>query len=469
MKDINTSNPTPHIGDHIPRNRDVEDYILRFTKDQVPDHVFHQMKRCLLDLIGVLAAGSTTPLGHIITNHAHHHFGATDEYAVRLMADGRLSSPQGVALAGGMMIDSIDAHDGMRLVKGHAGCGVLPALIAMLEYASKNNGKVINDDDLLTHLTLGYEIAIRCGIALHQSAPDYHTSGAWVALSTAALATKILNGSPEQLAHAMGIAEYHGPRSQMMRTIDFPSMVKDGSGYGAMSGISAAFLAQDGFTGAPAITVTADTEAEIWSDLGKTWHGIDQYIKPWPVCRWAQPAVTAALNLLAEHNLSGLDVDHIEVVSFHEAVRLSNRLPEDTETAQYSLPWPVAAAVIKGNVSTREITEPFDDPAIMALAQSMTLSEQSDYNDAFPGERYAHVILTLKNGQKLTSERTKSTWDADQPPSDQDMIDKFHTLADPVLSRKEAENLVDLVFGMNPHDPESTNASVIINTICSQF
>ena len=121
--------------------------------------------------------------------------------------------------------------------------------------------------------------------------------------------------------------------------------------------------------------------------------------------------------------------------------------------AQYSLPWPVAAAVIKGNVSTREITEPFDDPEIMALAQSMTLSEQSDYNDAFPGERYAHVILTLKNGQKFTSDRTKSTWDADQPRSDQDMIDKFHTLADPVLSRKEAENLVNLVFGMNPHDP----------------
>ena len=53
----------------------------------------------------------------------------------------------------------------------------------------------------------------------------------------------------------MGIAEYHGPRSQMMRCIDYPTMLKDGSGFGAMAGVSAAFLAKDGFTGAPALTI----------------------------------------------------------------------------------------------------------------------------------------------------------------------------------------------------------------------
>ena len=56
----------------------------------------------------------------------------------------------------------------------------------------------------------------------------------------------------ERLRHAFGIAEYHGPRSQMMRCIDFPTMVKDGSDWGAAVGVSAAYLARDGFTGAPA-------------------------------------------------------------------------------------------------------------------------------------------------------------------------------------------------------------------------
>ncbi|NBQ84022.1 MAG: MmgE/PrpD family protein, partial [Alphaproteobacteria bacterium] len=215
----------------LPRNPFVEDFILEFSKDSIPDHVLHQGKRCLLDLIGVLAAGSTTPMGQIITTHASRHF-ASGEGGITLLADGRLASPAGVALAGGVMIDSIDAHDGMRLTKGHAGCGIMPALFALLEY----RGRPYQDDDLLTNLILGYEISIRAGIALHQSACDYHTSGAWVAVGTAAMAGRVLGFDQDTLAHAMGIAEYHGPRSQMMRTIDHPSMVKDGSGWGAMAG-----------------------------------------------------------------------------------------------------------------------------------------------------------------------------------------------------------------------------------------
>jgi 2-methylcitrate dehydratase PrpD len=62
----------------------------------------------------------------------------------------------------------------------------------------------------------------------------------------------------------MGIAEYHGPRSQMMRCMDHPTMVKDGSGWGAMCGVSAARMAKAGFTGAPALTL----QTEYWQNLG---------------------------------------------------------------------------------------------------------------------------------------------------------------------------------------------------------
>ena len=448
----------------LPHNRFVEDFILEFSKDSIPDHVLHQGKRCLLDLIGVLAAGSTTPMGQIITTHASRHF-ASGEGGITLLADGRLASPAGVALAGGVMIDSIDAHDGMRLTKGHAGCGIMPALFALLEY----RGRPYQDDDLLTNLILGYEISIRAGIALHQSACDYHTSGAWVAVGTAAMAGRVLGFDQDTLAHAMGIAEYHGPRSQMMRTIDYPSMVKDGSGWGAMAGVSAAFLAEDGFTGAPAITVTAESEASIWQDLGQVWHMVDQYIKPWPICRWAQPAVTAALDLMAAHQLNGAEVAHVEVISFHEAVRLSTRIPQDTEAAQYSLPWPVAAAIRRGHLHTAEISAPFDDPSILELSTQMTLSEDDDYNARFPKERLARVVITMTDGQRYTSETTAATWDPESPPSDDDLIRKFHDFADPVMGRKKAEALVELVFGLDVHQPNASNAEVITDLISTPF
>src|SRR3546814_17958304 len=91
---------------------------------------------------------------------------------------------------------------------------------------------------------------------------------AWNALAAAALGARALRLDAGQTAHALGIAEYYGPRSQMMRVIDHPTMLKDGSAMGAMAGVSAALLAAAGFTGAPAITVAAAAGAAVWGDPG---------------------------------------------------------------------------------------------------------------------------------------------------------------------------------------------------------
>jgi 2-methylcitrate dehydratase PrpD len=82
--------------------------------------------------------------------------------------------------------------------------------------------------EILLCLTLGYELACRTALAQHASVPDYHTSGAWVAV--AGVAARLRRLDRTQTAHAMGIAERHGPHSQMMHYIDHLTMLKDGSG-----------------------------------------------------------------------------------------------------------------------------------------------------------------------------------------------------------------------------------------------
>jgi 2-methylcitrate dehydratase PrpD len=180
------------------------------------------------------------------------------------MFDGRRVSPPGAALAGGMTIDSIDAHDGHPLTKGHAGAAVLPSVLACADCA--DDGEAIAGHELLTVLVVGYEIATRAGLALHATAADYHSSGAWSALACAAVAARLLRLDQAATGHALGIAEYHAPRSPMMRCIDHPTMVKDGSGWAAMAGVDAAYLAADGFTGSPARSSSAE-----WTTSGRTW------------------------------------------------------------------------------------------------------------------------------------------------------------------------------------------------------
>jgi len=405
------------------------DFIHELTFSQLPPEVAHQARRCLLDLVGVAISGRQTELSRIAHDFAVDHLGAGRKGA-RLLFDGRRVSAAGAAFAAATTIDSFDAHDGHALTKGHAGVAILPALLAVADAEGLLEDGGLGGEALLTCLVLGYEIATRAGIALHASACDYHTSGAWNALGCAAIAARLLGLDRERTRHALGIAEYHGPRSQMMRCIDHPTMVKDGSGWGALAGVSAAYLAKDGFTGAPAITMEAPEQAAIWADLGERWLILDQYFKPWPVCRWAQPAIEAASLLLSEHALTAADIERVEVETFHEAVRLGVQLPATTEAAQYAIGFPLAAYLVRGRLGAEEIdTHGLGDPAVRDVLRRIRLIENSEFSRRFPAERLARLRIVLKSGQIAESDATTARGDKDRPLSDADIFAKFSSSA----------------------------------------
>ncbi len=422
------------------------DFIHRTSYEQLPPHVLAQARRCVLDLLGVAAGGTQTQLSAIIRRHAVAQFGSgVPGRCARMLFDGHPVSLAGAALAGGMTIDSLDAHDGHVLTKGHVGVAVLPTVLAFADALQAMDGQ-----EFLTQIVIGYEIATRAGIALHATACDYHTSGAWNTIACAALGARNLKLGLEQTREALGIAEYHGPRSQMMRCVDHPTMVKDGSGWGAMAGISAACLAADGFTGAPALTLEADEVAPVWADLGERWLILDQYFKPYPVCRWAQPAVEAALSLARSHDLASDAIQAVEVWSFHEACRLATRLPTTTEQAQYSLPYSVAAALRHGALGAVEISgAALVDMETRRLSGTMVLHEEALYDQRFPAERWAHVRVTLRDGRILESPSAIARGNPENALPDSEIHEKFMALSQPVLGAARAVNIAAAVLGVD--------------------
>ena len=409
----------------------------------LPAEVVQQGQRCLLDLLGIAVAGSGTQLSGIARRHAARHFGAVGDTGARMLFDGRRVSPVGAALAGGLTIDSMDGHDGHPLAKGHAGAAVLPALLALA-----GGDDTLDGPGLLTALVLGYELGIRAGIALHASADDYHSSGAWNALACGGVAARLLRLGPLATEHALGIAEYHGPRGPMMRCIEHPTMVKDGSGWGAMTGVSAALLAEDGFTGAPSALVHAERAevAELWTDVGTRWRISEQYFKPHPVCRWAQPAVQAALELRERHSLPATQIAHAEVVTFHHAAQLATRRPATTEEAQYSLPFPVAAALVRGDVGPAEIgPEGLADEQVLRLSQELTVTESEEYTSAFPAQRWAELTVVLRDGTRIGSGATTAVGDPENAMTGEALVGKFHALADGPLGTRRSDAIVRAV------------------------
>jgi 2-methylcitrate dehydratase PrpD len=197
-----------------------------------------------------------------------------------------------------------------------------------------------------------------------------------------------------------------------------------------MGGVSAGLLAREGFTGAPAETVESEQTAALWNDLGQRWRMADLYFKPHAVCRWAQPAIVAGLQLQASHDFALDAVREIRVYSFAEAVRLTRRRPATTEEAQYSLPFPLAAALVHGALGLEQLSgAALRDPRVLELARCVRLIEAPELSAHFPARRLAHVEVELSGGAVLASAEVEAPWEQDAPPGDEALREKFRRLA----------------------------------------
>jgi 2-methylcitrate dehydratase PrpD len=241
-------------------------------------------------------------------------------------------------------------------------------------------------------------------------------------------------------------------------------MVKDGSGWGAMAGVSAGYLAQDGFTGAPAITMEDPALNRFWSDLGQNWYVEQQYIKLYPVCRWAQPAAEGAIALVREHGITTDQIVKIKVESFHEAKRL-NVIPTNTEQAQYSLPFSVAVALIYGTISVTHITNNgLTDKDVLNLSKLVEITETDEFNSAFPAQRFARVHLVLKSGKVLSSEKTEAQGDPENKISDTLIWDKFRTFTIPILGDEWANSFLENAQNL----PKVSNVSILFKQLATK-
>lgn len=414
-------------------------FILNTTWTSLPGAVQHQARRCLLDSLGALIAGTDTPVARLMADFAVEQFAGGQ---ATLMVAGRKASLVGATLANGFAANALDIDDGYRPIKGHPGACVLPALLAAAEGQAGVSGQAF-----LTAFVIGYEIGIRAGLIRHATYQTYHSSGSWGAIAAAAAAGKIFGLEAGVLRQALGTAEYHAPIAPMMKGIDTPSMGKDSIGWGAMAGVASVLMAQRGFTGVEPLFSDAPNPAWL-TGLGQEYEVLNLYFKPYASCRWAQPAIAGALELARQHHLAPADIARIKVSTFEAAARLTRQPPQNTEEAQYHLTYPVAAALIDGQVGPRQVTPPrLFDPAILALTERVEVEVVVKYEQVFPAKTLADVEVITTDGRHLRAAAKQAMWEPpDTLPSDAELEQKFRWLVEPVLGQERAGELVDLIW-----------------------
>ncbi|WP_299414626.1 MmgE/PrpD family protein [uncultured Sulfitobacter sp.] len=420
--------------------RAFDEFAATLEYSDLPDDVLATLRRSFTDIMGTAAVASTTHMADVARRGALALFGAGSVGASRILLNGQQVSPAGAAMAGAFTIDAVDAHDSTSPAKGHAGSAVFPALLAYADAQKRQ----ITGAEFAVWLAIGYEVSYRAGLAQHATCPDYHTSGSWTATGVAVAVARAMRLDRTQIRHAAGIGEFHGPRSQMMRCIDHPTMLRDGVGWGAPSGLTAAYLASEGFTGAPALT--CEDAPEFWTDLGTAWRTLeDTSYKPYPCCRWAHPSIDAAADLMSAHKLTSGDIAGVEIRTFHLATRLAGHQPQTLDEFSYSIAFPVACMIVRGQIGMAELQpETLSDPEILRISTSTQLIDDPHYTKISVGKRWAEVTLRCRDGRSFTSTPRSPRGDRDDPMSDAEISQKFHTFADPVLGVSRAAELEDL-------------------------
>jgi 2-methylcitrate dehydratase PrpD len=419
-------------GNHI-----VVDFISNTKYQALPSEVQYQAKRCFLDILGATLAGTTTPVGHLIARYAVDQHNGSE--ATILMTNHK-ASIVGATLANAFAANALDVDDGYRLIKGHPGANIFPAALAIAEKEGKSG------EELLEAFIIGYEVAIRAGLILHGIYSSYHGSGSWGALGAAAAATKLLSLGRDEIHYALGIAEYHAPITPMMRSIDCPGMVKDGIGWGSMVGVSAALLAQKGFTGIDSLLGNPEHENLI-NELGRRFEILNLYFKPYPCCRWTQPAVDGVLAIVYQRHIKPHEIKRVTVHTFRAATRMTVVKPRNTEEAQYSLAYPVAAAIIDGEFGLKQVLgDRLEDEAILELADKVKIVFSDKLEDEFPERCLCEVEIITDGNQSFRSGIMTAKGDPDIPLSDKELERKFRQLASSALDARKVQNLIETVW-----------------------
>ncbi len=387
----------------------------------MPEAVIAKAEDCLLDVIACAVAGRDAEATARVAGVASAQY--SDGPADVWFGAERLH-PTGAAFVNATAASILDLDDGHRGPCGHPGAAVIPTALAV---AQETNA---GEDELLGAIIAGYEVSARIGASEHRTA--YHT-GNWSGFGAAAAAARLRGLNPGQIAHALAITAYHGPRiADLTLSAEMGSNVKESIPWSVVVGLNAADLAAQGFSGCrDALDIDERFKpGHATSGLGETFQIMKTYFKRYSACRWVHSAVEALLQMMDEHDLVANDIESVDVETFRQAADLNNLAdPPSPESAQYSLPFCLGLAAAKGeNALMPMAANDLHDPAAVAFANKVTVVCDQELAAGYPDIVPSRVILNTRSGRfEVLIERP---WgEPDGPVGRTDLIAKFRALA----------------------------------------
>jgi len=356
------------------------------------------------------------------------------------------------ALANGIMCHALDFDDTHTGAIAHVSVAVAPAALAVGQACGASGG------ELIAALVAGNETVIRIGMAAGKAfhAHGFHPTAVCGVFGAAAAAARLFGLAAASTTNALGIAG-----SMASGLLEF---LADGSatkrvhaGWAAHAGVMAARLAAHGATGPSTVLEGrfglyraflgdggADIEEQL-ADLAERWETPRIAFKPYPACHYVHASLDATARLM-DAGLEATEIQDIVALTTEAGVSLvlepapDKLRPRSEYEAKFSLPYSVAALLLRGRVDVGTYSEPaIGDADVLELAARVTY-EVKDY-DTFPAALPGGIRITTRDGAVHEAELPYQRGGPDYPMTDEEVREKYRLNASFALDAGAVEDL----------------------------
>ncbi|MEQ1759958.1 MAG: MmgE/PrpD family protein [Vicinamibacterales bacterium] len=446
----------------------VIDFITTMRLADVPAEAITIGKRCIIDGLGVMLAGSTAPASRILRDQVL--AGGTRAEATAIGPEPVRVSAANAALLNGLSGHAHDFDDTQLSTTADRIFGLLthptiPPLAAALAVGERQKA---SGAQVLEAFMAGFEVECKIAESIHPNhyKKGFHSSGTVGTFGAMTATARLLGLNREQLGHALAIA---ASLASGIR-VNFGTMTKPlHVGRAAQNGVTAAELASRGFTGG------GDALDGPWGFFQVLSHG-DGFdpdrivpvlgnphtivkpgvsIKPYPCGVLGHPSMDAMRTLVVTHDVKP---EQIKAIRLRAGSNILNPLrygvAQSELEAKFSPPFMLAAIALNRKAGIREFSDEFvrSAPVQAMMAKVTPVLDQEIEAKGFEKIR-STVEVDLLDGRTLVQaadERYRGG--PDRPFTREDLQEKFTDCASEVLPASAMSPVIDAVNSLESLD-----------------
>jgi 2-methylcitrate dehydratase PrpD len=436
--------------------RRVAEFVSQLSYDEIPSPVRERLKLLVLDSLGCAIYGAQLEWCRILRETLEQSDKTRD--ASIWGTDRKLSSPH-AALVNGTQVQGFELDDVHREGILHVGAVTLPALVALAETHAQLSGK-----DFVTAALAGYEIGPRVGLCMgpQHIGQGWHSGATVGVFAAAAAAARALALDAEKTVHALGIG---GTQSSGLMAAQYGAMVKRmHAGRAAQSGLYAALLAAQGFTGITDVfeapyggfctTFSRSQDrfdlAALTAGLGEHYETMRVSLKFYACVGSNHTTLDALTDIRKRHPFTAAEIERIVVHASQVTVDHAGwpYRPEGLTAAQLNLPFCAATLILTGDAFVDQFTpDCVNDRSRIELSRKVQIIHDPAITALGAAHRHqVRVEVHFRDGSVEHETRDAPRGSEQNFASETQIIDKFRKLTRAAMAEEHQKALIEVVL-----------------------